>query len=85
MKVSEGHHRPGLSPNVSLTSLLLAFSTFNGAKVQELPDIESTADTLGVALVVELVGLRVGLSVGVGVGGRAVGTTALGGKTTALP
>src|SRR5262245_24328566 len=84
----EGHRHPQffLRRISQLYDPALAFPDLNGAKVQELRDTETTADTLGVGLAVELEGeVSVGLSVGVGVGGSGVGTTALGGKTTALP
>jgi hypothetical protein len=83
----EGHRRPSLflCRISQLYDPAFAFD-LNGAEVHELRDIETTADTLGVGLAVELdVGVSVGLGVGVGVGGSGVGTTALAGKTTALP
>ena len=46
----------------------------------------SVGGTIGAGVAVELgVGMIGGLGVGVGVDGSGVGTTALGGKTTALP
>ena len=77
---------PSQSYFFSFTALLLLFPTLTVPKFTELRDIETTADTLGAGVAVELgVGVSGGLGVGVGLGGSGVGTTAPAGKTTALP